>query len=131
MIMAKQGEETREKKKVLVVDDELDFLSIMNFFLTLEGYLVETVSDGAEAIKSVKKDRPDLILLDVIMPIMDGYSALKELRQNNKTRDIPVIMLSIIDQTVEQKETLNITDYLVKPFSSDILIQKIRQTLAA
>ncbi len=131
MIMTKQGVETREKKKVLVVDDELDFLSIMHFFLTLEGYSVETVCDGAQAIKSVKKDRPDLILLDVIMPIMDGYSALRQLRQNRKTKDIPVIMLSIIDQTLDQRESLNITDYLVKPFSSDILIRKIRQTLAA
>jgi len=129
--MTNQGIETKRRKKVLVVDDELDFLSIMNFFLTLEGYNVETVSDGAEAIKSVKKERPDLILLDVIMPRMDGYSALRELRQDRMTKDIPVIMLSILDQTEEQTESLNITDYLVKPFSSERLIQKIRQTLTA
>jgi len=119
------------KKKVLVVDDEHDFLSLMDFFLTIEGFDVQTVCDGQEAIEAVEKRRPDLILLDVIMPRMDGYEALHSLRSNAETRDIPVIMLSILDKSERKTEELNVTDYLVKPFSTTDLIQKIRTTLAA
>ncbi len=119
------------KKRVLVVDDEDDFLHLMHFFLTLEGYEVETVTDGAQAIQAVGRDRPDLILLDVAMPKMDGLSTLRYLREKDDTRDIPVIMLSILEEEKEQSKKLNITDYLVKPFSTETLIQKIRNTLAA
>jgi len=119
------------KKRVLVVDDEDDFLNLMHFFLTLEGYEVETVTDGIQAIQAVGRDKPDLILLDVIMPKMDGLSALKHLREKDDTRDIPVIMLSILEEGKDESRHLNIADYLVKPFSTDTLIQKIRTTLAA
>jgi CheY-like chemotaxis protein len=124
-------EATIAKKKVLVVDDEHDFLSIMNFFLTREGFDVETASDGHLAIQAAKRSRPDLILLDVIMPVMDGYRALEALRSDEGTRNIPVIMLSIMDEIDETNVPLDITDYLVKPFSTEDLIQKIRVTLTA
>lgn len=126
-----QSTETIIKKRVLVVDDEDDFLHLMHFFLTLEGYEVETATDGIQAIQAVGRDRPDLILLDVVMPKMDGLSALKHIREQDDTRDIPVIMLSILDEGKNQSKNLNITDYLVKPFSTETLIEKIRTTLAA
>jgi len=129
--MANQAFETKVRKKVLVVDDEQDFLSIMNFFLTLEGFDVETVSDGSEAMQSIEKRLPDLILLDIVMPNMDGYSTLKALQGRTDTRDIPVIMLSILEKSKGDTETLHFTDYLVKPFSADMLIQKVHETLAA
>ena len=124
-------EEAISRKRVLVVDDEDDFLSIMHFFLSREGFEVETASDGEKAIQAANRDRPDLILLDVIMPNMDGYRALKSLREEEKTRDIPVIMLSILDESKGEVDTLDITDYLVKPFSTEDLLQKIHQTLPA
>ena len=125
------GTATVTRKRVLVVDDEDDFLNLMQFFLTLEGYDVETVTDGIQAIQAVGREKPDLILLDVIMPRMDGISALRHLRGQKATRDIPVIMLSILDEGKEESKDLNVTDYLVKPFSTEALIQKIRTTLAA
>jgi DNA-binding response OmpR family regulator len=120
---------TNRKRKVLIVDDEQDFLTIMDFFLTSEGFEVETVGDGDEALEAAKLLRPDLILLDVIMPRMDGLSALKELREEADTMNIPVIMLSIIEEPESETDLLNISDYLVKPFSPDDLIEKIHQTL--
>jgi twitching motility two-component system response regulator PilH len=122
--------ETKKRKRVLVADDEDDFLSIMHFFLTLKGFEVETATNGEEAVQAVKRERPDLILLDVVMPIMDGYSALREIRQKSDTKDIPVIMLSILEAGKEQLRNLNITDYLVKPFSTERLFQKISETLS-
>lgn len=131
MIQTESATGTGRKKKVLVVDDEHDFLSLMDFFLTLEGFDVETVCDGVAAIESVERGLPDLILLDVIMPRMDGYQALHTLRNNAKTRDIPVIMLSILDKSDLDTEDLAVTDYLVKPFSTTELIERIRTTLTA
>jgi len=130
MIKANGTLKTNRKRKVLIVDDEQDFLTIMDFFLTSEGFEVETVEDGDEAIEAAKLLRPDLILLDVIMPRMDGLSALKELRKEADTMDIPVIMLSIVEKPESETELLNISDYLVKPFSPDDLIEKIHATLA-
>ncbi len=118
------------KKKVLVVDDEQDFLTIMDFFLTSEGFEVETVGDGDEAIEAARLLRPDLILLDVVMPRMDGLTALRELRREVDTMNIPVIMLSIFEEPYSETESLNISDYLIKPFSPDDLIEKIHRTLA-
>jgi len=130
-MMTEQAVETKPGKRVLVVDDEQDFLSIMDFFLTMEGFEVETALDGADAIRSINKTPPDLILLDVVMPVLDGYGTLKALQGRRKTRNIPVIMLSILEKSPEETSTLSITDYLVKPFSADTLIRKVRETLAA
>ena len=130
-MMTEQAVETKPGKRVLVVDDEQDFLSIMDFFLTMEGFEVETALDGADAIRSINKTPPDLILLDVVMPVLDGYGTLKSLQGRRKTRNIPVIMLSILEKAPEETSTLSITDYLVKPFSADTLIRKVRETLAA
>jgi len=130
-IMMKQAVETKPGKRVLIVDDEQDFLSIMDFFLTMEGFEVETALDGAEAIRSINRTPPDLILLDVVMPVLDGYGTLKALQGRRETRDIPVIMLSILEKSPGETETLSFTDYLVKPFSADTLIRKVHETLAA
>ena len=118
-------------KKVLVVDDEHDFLSIMDYYLTAEGYEVEVAHDGAEALRSVGTSPPDLILLDLVMPGMDGLSAMKKLRGMAAPREIPVILLSILDQPEHDTGPLNVTGYVVKPFSPEFLMEKIRQTLTS
>lgn len=126
-----QSSNATMRKKVLVVDDEHDFLSIMDYYLTTEGYEVEIAHDGAEALRSVGENPPDLILLDLVMPGMDGLSALKKLRGMAATREIPVILLSILDQAERDTGPLNVTGYVVKPFSPEYLMEKIRQTLAS
>jgi len=126
-----QRSRTKTRKKVLVVDDEHDFLSIMDYFLTMEGYDVEVAHNGAEALRSVEQNPPDLILLDLLMPGMDGLSALRQLRGASSTRDIPVILLSILDRAEGDTGPLNVTGYMVKPFSPELLMEKIRETLTA
>lgn len=78
--------------KILLVDDEEDFRQLMAFWLESKGYAILTASNGQEAVKVVKNDAPDIIFLDLHMPVMDGVTALKEIRTFNK--DVPVIVIS-------------------------------------
>lgn len=101
--------------------------------LEAKGYRVATAPDGTAALEAVKKERPDLILLDVLMPKMDGYEALEELRGGRGTRQIPVIMFSAKGQPDDFKLTreLGAVDYILKPFDPAELIQKIEKALSA
>lgn len=81
-----------KQKRILVADDEHDFRHLMTVWLESKGYLVQTVPDGKSAVKAVKEDPPDLLLLDINMPGMDGHETLKEIRSFNKT--VPIIVIS-------------------------------------
>lgn len=81
-----------EKAKVLIVDDEPDFRELMTFWLQSKGYTVNSAADGQEAIKAVKASAPDIIFMDLRMPVMDGLEAIKRIREFNK--DVPVIIIS-------------------------------------
>ena len=82
------------KKTILIVDDEVDVIQILDFKLKEEGYETITAEDGEEALKKAKKHKPDLILLDLLMPMMDGGEVARKLRDDTKTKDIPVIILT-------------------------------------
>lgn len=118
-------------KKILIVDDDEEILKLLSIRLKQEGFDVITATDGEGCIKEAEGGVPHLIILDIMMPGMDGYSALKEMRRNSKIQDIPVIMLSgkeeekVRDLFVFQ----HISDYIEKPFELDDLVSRINKVL--
>lgn len=120
-----------KKFKVLVVDDEIPIQRIVKFNLEKEGYVVFLADDGKKALESVKQNRPDMILLDVMMPEMDGYEVCKVLKKDTKTKNIPVIMLTARGQESDEKKGLSsgADDYITKPFSPKKLMELVRQKI--
>ncbi len=120
-----------KKYKVLVVDDEIPIQRIVKFNLEKEGYIVFLADNGKKAVESVKQNAPDLILLDVMMPEMDGYEVCKMLKKNGKTKHIPVIMLTARGQESDEKKGLSsgADDYITKPFSPKKLMELVKSKL--
>ena len=119
------------KGKILVVDDEIYIVHILDFSLGMEGYEVLTALDGEQALEKVKSDRPDLIVLDIMMPKLDGYDTCKRLKADAETRDIPVILLSAKGRNVDQRMGFEAgaDDYITKPFSPRKLVERINALL--
>ncbi len=119
------------ERKVLVVDDEIHIIHVVAIKLRSNGFQVVTASNGAQAYELACSENPDLIVTDFQMPVMDGFELVKKLRENEQTKDIPVIMLTARSFSIEQeqKEQLNISDCLGKPFSPKELLKKIEDIL--
>ena len=115
------------KRKILVVDDEEDILHFLEMVLKEKGYEVVTASGGHEALTRAQIERPDLVLLDVMMPQMDGWEVLKLLRVDDGTAHIPVAMLSARTEAKDRVQGLQegAVDYICKPFSLQELLGKI------
>jgi DNA-binding response OmpR family regulator len=115
-------------KKILAVDDEPDVLMIVKMGLMSEGYDVDTASNGFDALAKAKDNRPDLIVLDMMMPEMTGFEVLKHLRNDAATQDVPVIMLTgVADRTrIQQALDAGINFYIVKPFNLHDLLAKVK-----
>ena len=115
------------KRKILVVDDEEDILNFLEMVLTEKGYEVVTAAGGHEALTRVQIERPDLVLLDVMMPQMDGWEVLKLLRVDEGTAQVPVAMLSARTEARDRVQGLQegAIDYICKPFSLQELLGKI------
>jgi DNA-binding response OmpR family regulator len=120
-----------DRKRVLVVDDEIYIVHILEFTLTMEGYEVLTAADGEEALRKIEQDRPDLVVLDIMMPKLDGYEVCRRLRQDDEFRSLPVILLSAKGRPIDRETGLEVgaDDYIVKPFSPRRLLEKIRELL--
>jgi DNA-binding response OmpR family regulator len=115
------------KKKILVVDDEDDILQFLELVLREKGYDVVTAPGGHEALTKAQVERPDLVLLDIMMPQMDGWEVLKLLRVDEDTAQIPVAMLSARTEAKDRVQGLQegAIDYICKPFSLQDLLGKI------
>lgn len=115
-------------KKILVVDDEKPISDILKFNLTQEGYDVDTAADGEEALAKVKSYEPDLILLDLMLPKIDGLEVARQVR---KDRDTPIIMLTAKDSEIDKVLGLELgaDDYVTKPFSNRELIARVKANL--
>ncbi len=120
-------------KKILAVDDERHIVRLVQVNLQRAGYEVVTAYDGKEALEKVESERPDLVVLDVMMPYMDGFSVLQELRKNPVTRDIPVIMLTAKaqDADVFRGWSSGVDCYLTKPFNPLELISFVKRILSS
>jgi two-component system alkaline phosphatase synthesis response regulator PhoP len=119
------------KGKILVVDDEIYIVHILDFSLGMEGYEVITALDGEQALERMKAERPDLVVLDIMMPKLDGYEVCKAIKSNPTTKQTPVILLSAKGRNVDQKLGFDVgaDDYITKPFSPRKLVERINQLL--
>ena len=119
-----------EKNIILVVDDDTSNLMELTHILRAD-YKVYAVKDGASAIKNANEYLPDVILLDVVMPDLNGFDVLTELKKEGKTKDIPVIFITGLKDNVSEIEGLRIgaVDYIRKPFDAEIVLFKIMQQL--
>ena len=113
---------------VLIVDDTLENLELLAYLLGEEGYEVRPVTNGRQALQAVEEDPPDLILLDINMPEMDGYEVYRRLRLNERSRDLPVIFLTAMADTVSKVRAFNMggVDYITKPFQLDEVLARVR-----
>jgi len=118
-------------KRILAVDDEPHILKLVAFSLKSHGYDVLEASDGLSAIGVAQAEKPDLILLDVMMPVLDGYEACRRLKEDPATKDIPVVMLTAKAQVKEQQTGLDsgATDYVCKPFTPKDLVAQVQAIL--
>jgi DNA-binding response OmpR family regulator len=116
-----------KKKKILVVDDEEDILHFLELVLREKGYDVVTAANGHDALTTAQIEKPDLVLLDIMMPQMDGWEVLKLLRVDDETEHIPVAMLSARTEAKDRVQGLQegAIDYICKPFSLQELLVKI------
>ncbi|MEJ5259593.1 MAG: response regulator [Anaerohalosphaeraceae bacterium] len=116
-----------KKTKILVVDDEPNIVQTLKDRLEMNEYEVVTAHDGREGLQQAEKEMPDVILLDVIMPVMDGHEMLETLRRQSWGQDISVIMLTARSQTqdIARANSCGIDDYIVKPFDLSELLEKI------
>lgn len=115
-------------KKVLVVDDDKNICELLKLYLNKEGFETYFAYDGSEAVTSAKENEPDIIILDVMMPVINGWEACKLIRQFS---DVPIIMLTALDTTENKVQGLNIgaDDYIVKPFEPVEVIARINAQL--
>jgi len=113
------------ERKILVVDDELPIADILKFKLEKEGYQVAIANDGVEALEKFEEFKPDLMLLDIMLPLMDGMEVCREVR---KTSKIPIIMLTAKDSEIDTVLGLELgaNDYVTKPFSSRELLARVK-----
>ena len=119
------------KKKILLVDDSKTILMMERMVLGSGGYQIVTASDGEEGVARALAERPDLILMDVVMPKLSGFEACRRLRQEEVTRDVPIILVTTRGEpsNVEAGYACGCTDYITKPIDSVELLAKLRDQL--
>jgi CheY-like chemotaxis protein len=118
-------------KTVLIVDDLVTLRQPVRFTLERAGYVVEEAENGREALSKIAESRPDLVLLDLMMPRMNGVEVLERLRASEATKDIPVIVLTAVADRSQIRSFLNskTVDYLLKPFTTSTLLERVRRVL--
>lgn len=116
---------------ILIVDDEPDLLDLLEMNLDKEGYSIRKAVSGAEALASIRSGRPDLVLLDVMLPDTSGIKLLSRLKNDAETGDIPIILLTAKDSETDMVVGLRVgaDDYITKPFSIDVLLARIEAIL--
>lgn len=122
---------SKNQKSILVVDDEPDILEIISYNLIKAGYTVNTASNGKEALSKLKKKKPDLIIIDVMMPELDGIETCTQVREKKEYKDIVVVFLSARSEEFSQLAAYEAgaDDYVVKPVKPKILVSKIAALL--
>jgi CheY-like chemotaxis protein len=123
--------ENTHTAKILIAEDEADIALILSKALKFKGFDVIVAKNGLECIEKAENELPDLILLDNMMPIMDGPTALAKLKASKKTCNIPVIMVTALagEENIAEAQKNGAIRYVVKPFDSDILAKNINQAL--
>ncbi len=119
------------RKKILMVDDAATILMMEKMFLSREPYDLITAKDGQEAVEKAESERPDLILMDIVMPKMNGFEAVQKIRENEATKLIPIIMVTTRgeEDNMEKGYKNGCNDYVTKPINGPELLTKIRNFL--
>lgn len=125
-----------EKKQILLVDDDPDFVEAVKVILEKGGYSVRVAYDGKEGLEAVAEQRPDLIVLDVMMPEMNGHEACSKLKSDDQTKDIPIILLTAVadrvaTSTYTHRDMLesDAEDYMPKPVEPGELLERVKSWL--
>lgn len=116
-------------KRILICDDDPVILRLLEVNLELEGYDVLTANHGEEAFEIATRERPDLVILDIMMPRLDGYQTCQKLKAQESTEDIPVVFLSAKAQAsdIEKGKSFGVSEYLTKPFDPNDLIDVVER----
>lgn len=122
-------EKSLTDRKTLVVDDEPFILKSLTFVLKKEGFHVDSATNGLEALEVIRKEKPDLVFLDIMMPKMNGLEVCQWIRQDPQLRDIHVIILTAKGQEADREKGLQIgaDEYMTKPFSPSMVVKRIRE----
>jgi DNA-binding response OmpR family regulator len=124
-----QPKKALANKKILVVDDEPFILKSLTFVLRKEGFLVESATNGVEAMEIIQRERPDVVFLDIMMPKMNGLEVCQWIRQDPLLRDTYVIILTAKGQEADREKGLKIgaDEYMTKPFSPSFVVRRIKE----
>lgn len=119
------------QKKILIVEDEESLLKLESILLTTKGYLVQGATTGLAALEAVADEPPDLILLDVMLPELDGFQVCEKLKSQPETRNIPVILLTArkTPEDVARGEAVGADQYITKPFKSAMVMEVIEKLI--
>ncbi|MDO8749497.1 MAG: response regulator [Candidatus Omnitrophota bacterium] len=117
------------KKRLLLVDDEVELVEMIKFRLEASGYEVLTANDGQQALEIARREKPDLIILDVMLPKMDGYKVCGLLKKDSRYAHIPVMMFTAkaMDADLKLGQEVSADAYLTKPFEPKVLLEKIKE----
>jgi len=121
--------ERDSEKTILIVDDDLVNLTILKSVISKAGYSVLTADNGKDALKTAKALSPDLVILDIMMPDIDGTEVATGLKQNPRTRRIPIIFLSSLISAEEERSNIDLISYLSKPYNREKLLNEIGKYL--
>jgi len=119
-------------KRILCIEDETEMIELMRLILSRRGFEVHGAPGGVEGLKMVRELHPDLVLLDLMMPVMDGWEVYQQIRADESTRDIPVIVVTAKAQNIDKVLGLHIAkvdDYIAKPFSPQELLESVEKVL--
>ena len=118
-----------KKPKILIVDDDEKNRLLFKLILKKENYETIEAENGEEGIKKALEEKPDVILMDVMMPVMDGFSATEKLKSDNRTKHIPIIILTALDDEESKSNNTTADDVLTKPIDAKELILKIKKCI--
>jgi len=121
----------KNPRKIAIIDDEYFILRLLSYILEEEGYACSVASDGEEGLGLIKREKPDLVFLDINMPKMDGYQVCREIRLDPDIENIYVITLTAMGQDVDQKASLEAgaNEYMLKPFNPKIIRKRVAEVL--
>lgn len=119
--------------RVLIAEDEPNIVESLTFILNRSGFEVESVGDGAAALESIQSRRPDVVILDVMLPSMNGFEVMKSVRANDAVKTTPIIILTAKGQSRDRQTAMEIgaDAFVTKPFSNSDIIDKVRELTAS
>lgn len=122
-----------EKKRILCIDDDLELIALTRLVLRREGFEVAGAVGGVEGLEAIRREKPDLILLDLMMPDVDGWEVYRQMKADKDLSDIPVIVVTARTQSVDKAlglQVAKVDDYITKPFGPKELVESIERVLA-